>query len=70
MLIVTGVLECWVVKHHEKLFFAIGVKKVLGHEKVSYFLNRKKDFSILASQLAGYPYKERCAWTQYWVDTE
>ncbi len=68
ILIVTGAVNCWVVDKYETLFVALGVKKVLDYEKVSYYVARKKDFSIIATELMNYPYKERCQWTQYWLD--
>lgn len=70
LVIVTGVVKCWVVNKFETLFAAVGVKKLLGHEKVAYLLVRKKDFSVLATQLEHYPYKERCPWSQYWIDVK
>lgn len=68
ILILTGAVNCWVVDKYETLFVALGVKKVLDYEKVSYYVARKKDFSIIATELMNYPYKERCQWTQYWLD--
>ncbi|MEA1969077.1 MAG: hypothetical protein U9N77_12770 [Thermodesulfobacteriota bacterium] len=70
MLIATGAVKCWVVKKYETLYAAVGVKRLLGHDKVSCFLIRKKDFSVLATELAKYPYKERCPWSQYWIDVD
>ncbi len=66
--IVTGMVKCWVVNRFETLFAAVGVKQLLGHEKVYYLLIKKQDFSILATQLGKYPYKERCAWSRYSMD--
>ena len=68
ILIFTGAVNCWVVDKYETLFLALGVKKVLDYEKVSYYTVRKKDFSIIATELMNYPYKERCQWTQYWLN--
>ncbi|MBF0412681.1 MAG: hypothetical protein HQK70_08215 [Desulfamplus sp.] len=68
LLIVTGAVNCWVVDKHEKLFVALGIRKVLDHEQVSYYVVRKKDFSTTATELMNYPYKERCEWRQYWLD--
>ncbi|MBF0211182.1 MAG: hypothetical protein HQK68_09885 [Desulfamplus sp.] len=68
ILIFTGAVNCWVVDKHEMLFVALGVKKVLDYEKVSYYVVRKENFSIIATELMNYPYKERCQWTQYWLN--
>ncbi|MBF0230825.1 MAG: hypothetical protein HQK63_14750 [Desulfamplus sp.] len=68
IVIITGAVNCWVVDKYEKLYVAVGVKKVLDNEQVSYYVVRKKDFSILATELMNYPYKERCQWRQYWLD--
>ena len=68
--IVTGAIDCFVEKKHELLYVAAGVKNLMGHEQVSYFVVRKHDFSILATELMRYPYKERCAWSQYWIDID
>ncbi len=70
LLIVTGTVNCWVVNKFTMLYAAVGIKKLLGHGKVYYFLVRKKDFSVLATQLERYPYKEGCPWTQYWIDVQ
>ena len=66
--IITGTVKCWVVNRFETLFAAVGVKQLLGHEKVYYLLIKKHDFSVLATQLEKYPYKERCAWLRYSMD--
>jgi hypothetical protein len=68
--IVTGAIDCFVQKKHALLYVAVGVKTLMGHEKVSFFVVRKHDFSILATELMNYPYKERCAWSQYWIDID
>ncbi|MCP4117328.1 MAG: hypothetical protein GY737_18420 [Desulfobacteraceae bacterium] len=68
--VVTGAVDCFVEKKHELLYVAAGVTSLIGHEKVSYFVVRKHDFSILATELMKYPYKERCAWSQYWIDID
>ncbi len=70
ILIVTGAVKFWVKDRHETLFVALGIKTLFGHDKVSYFVARKTDFSIMATELINYPYKERCAWSQYWIDLD
>jgi hypothetical protein len=70
ILIVTGAIDCFVEKKHVLLYTAVGVKTLISHEKISYFVVRKHDFSILATELMHYPYKERCAWSQYWIDID
>ncbi len=70
MLIVSGAVQCWIEDHHKTLHFALGVMELEGHDKVSYFVIRKKNFSILATELMRFPYKERCPWSQYWIDTD
>ncbi|THB76510.1 MAG: hypothetical protein D3926_17465 [Desulfobacteraceae bacterium] len=68
--IVTGAVECFVEKKHHTLFVALGLKRVLGKEKVSYYVIRTKDFRILATELIQHPYKERCPWSEYWIDLD
>lgn len=68
--IVTGAVECFAGKTHHTLFVAVGLKKVLEKEKVSYLVIRHTDFDILATELIRYPYKERCPWAQYWIDID
>ncbi len=68
--IVTGAVQCFVVDKHLTLYAAVGLKSILGKEQVVYYTIRHKDFSILATELIKYPYKERCKWSQYWVDTD
>lgn len=68
--IITGAIDCFVEKKHEPLYLALGVKTLMGQEKVSFFVVKKDDFSILATELMKYPYKERCAWSQYWIDID
>ncbi|MEA2059452.1 MAG: hypothetical protein U9P10_02800 [Thermodesulfobacteriota bacterium] len=70
MLIATGAVKCAVDDQYVTLYTAVGVKPLLGSDKVFYFLVRKNDFSILATELARYPYKERCPWSRYWVDLD
>ncbi len=70
LIIFTGAVECWVEKEHIKLFVAVGVKEIFEKKKVSYLVIRRKDFLIIATKLMNYPYKERCGWTQYWVDID
>ena len=68
--IVTGAIECFVVDRHLTLYAAVGLKTILGKEQVVYYTIRDKDFSILATELIKYPYKERCKWSQYWIDID
>lgn len=68
ILIVTGSVKCWVEGQFKMLYLAVGLKKLLGKEKVYYFAVRKTDFDILATELMNYPYKERCQWERYWID--
>jgi len=70
LIITTGAVKCWVEDKHINLFVAVGVKEIFEKKKVSYLVVRKNDFSILATELMNYPYKERCNWLQYWVDTD
>lgn len=70
MTIVTGAVECFVVDRHITLYVAVGLKKVLDVEQVLYYTIRDRDFSILATELIKYPYKERCKWSQYWIDVD
>ncbi|SLM30039.1 conserved exported hypothetical protein [Desulfamplus magnetovallimortis] len=68
ILIATGAVKCWVEDHFEILFIAVGVKELMGQEKVYYYLTRKNDFQILATELMNFPYKERCPWDRYWLN--
>lgn len=68
--IITGAIDCFVGDTHQTLYAAVGLKSILGKEQVVYYTIRKKDFAILATELFKYPYKERCPWTQYWIDLD
>lgn len=68
--IVTGAVNCFVENKQEFLYVAVGTKKILGKMQVVYLTFRKQDFSILATELIRYPYKERCPWSQYWIDLD
>lgn len=70
IIIITGAVECWVAEEHLNLYAAVGIKEIFEKKKVSYLAIRRKDFSILATELMNYPYKERCGWSQYWVDID
>jgi len=70
MKILIGAVQCAVQGVDHTLYAAVGVESVIGKDKVSYFTIRKKNFSILASELLRFPYKERCPWARYWVDTD
>ncbi len=68
--IVTGAVECFVGDKYLTLYVAVGITKTLEKEQVSYYTIRDKDFSILATEILRFPYKERCKWSQYWVDID
>jgi len=68
--IFTGAIDCFVGDKYLTLYAAVGLTKILGKEQVSYYTIRNKDFSILATELIRFPYKERCKWSQYWVDID
>ena len=68
--IVTGAVQCFVQKEYQTLYVAVGLKETLGKRQVAYFTIRPNDFSILATELIKYPYKERCKWSQYWIDID
>jgi len=68
--IITGAVECFVVDKHITLYAAVGIKMIMGKEQVAYYTIRDKDFSILATELIKFPYKERCKWSQYWIDID
>ncbi|MCP3898919.1 MAG: hypothetical protein GY707_04185 [Desulfobacteraceae bacterium] len=70
IIIFTGAVKCWVSEKYINLHVAVGVKEIFEKRKVSYLVIRKENFSILATELMNYPYKERCDWTQYWVDID
>lgn len=68
LVIITGAVQCFVEDTYKTLYGAVGVKTIMDTEKVVYFTIRPKDFSILATELMRYPYKERCGWSRYRVD--
>ncbi len=68
--IATGAVECFVGDKYLTLYAAVGLTKNFGKEQLSYYTIRDKDFSILATELIKFPYKERCKWSQYWVDID
>ena len=68
LVIVTGAVQCFVEGTYKTLYAALGVKAIMDTDKVVYFTIRPKDFSILATELMRYPYKERCGWSRYRVD--
>jgi hypothetical protein len=70
MVIITGAVRCVVGDRYQNLYAAIGVETILNKEQVTYYTIRTNDFSILATELMRFPYKERCPWSQYWVDTD
>ena len=68
--ILTGAVKCDVQGQYRTLYVALGIRDLRGKTVVSYFTIRPKDFRILATELIRYPYKERCPWTQYWINPE
>jgi len=68
--ILTGAVQCFVGDKYITLYTAVGIQTLVDKEQVSYYTIRKKDFSILATELMKYPYMERCPWTRYWVDLD
>ena len=70
MVIITGAVQCVVEGSYQVLYVALGVETIMDKEQVSYYTVRKNDFSILATELMQFPYKERCPWSRYWVDLD
>lgn len=68
--IVSGAVECFVVDKHLTLYTAVGLISIMDKEQVVYYTIRNKDFSILATELIKFPYKERCKWSQYRIDID
>lgn len=68
--ILTGAVQCFVEKEYHTLYLAVGVKTIKGKEQVLYYTIRNKNFYILATELMNYPYKERCKWSEFWIDTD
>ena len=68
--IVTGAVQCFVVDKHITLYAAVGLKSIKDIKQILYYIIRDKDFSILSTELIKYPYKERCKWSQYWIDID
>ncbi len=70
MVIITGAVRCAIADRYQVLYVALGVETIMGKEQVTYYTTRPKDFSILATELLRFPYKERCPWSRYWVDID
>ena len=70
MKILTGAVQCFAGDEYKTLYAAIGVQPLADKEVVSYYTIRKKDFSILATELLRFPYMERCPWSQYWINPD
>jgi len=70
MKIITGAIKCFVVDRHQTLYAAVGVNTIMGKDQVGYYTIRNKDFSILATELFRFPYKERCKWSAYGLNLE
>ncbi len=70
MKILTGAVQCFVGDEYKTLYTAVGVQPLADKEVVSYYTIRSQDFSILATELIRFPYKERCPWSQYWIDLD
>lgn len=70
MKIITGAIKCFVVDRHQTLYAAVGVNTIMGKDQVGYFTIRYDDFSILATELFRFPYKERCKWSAYGLNLE
>ncbi len=68
--IVSGAVQCYVGKTYKTLYVAVGTRPIMDQEEVVYFTIRKTDFSILATELFRFPYKERCRWSRYWIDID
>ena len=68
--VVTGAVQCFVNEKNQTLYVAVGVKEVMEKHQVQYFLVRHRDFKILGTELMQYPYKQKCGWNRYWVDTD
>lgn len=68
--ILTGAVKCDVQGQYRTLYVAVGLRELKEKSVVSYFIVRHKDFLILATELIRYPYKERCPWSQYWINPE
>jgi len=68
--IITGAVECFVGNEYKTLFVAVGLKTIMGKQQVLYYSVKDRDFSIIATQLLKFPYKERCKWSQYWIDLD
>lgn len=68
--ILTGAVQCYVKDKYETLYPAVGVERVVDKDQVTYYTIRRKEFSILASELYKYPYTERCPWTRYWINLD
>jgi hypothetical protein len=68
LVIITGAVQCFVEDTYLSFYAAVGVETIMEREKVMYFTIRPQDFSILATELMRYPYKERCGWSRYRLD--
>ena len=68
--IYTGAVQCFVGRSYHTLYAAVGTERILEKEQVQYLTIRKTDFQILATELIRFPYKERCKWSQFWIDLD
>ncbi len=68
--VLTGAAQCSVNGVDKTLYLAVGVRQVEDSNQVQYFVVRHRDFRILGTELMRYPYKQKCGWQQYWVDTD
>jgi hypothetical protein len=70
MVIITGAVRCVVEDSFQVLYVAVGVETILDKQQVTCYTLQQNDFSILATELMKFPYKERCPWSRYWVDLD
>ena len=70
LVIITVAVRCAIDDRYQVLYVALGVETILEKEQVTYYTIRPNDFSIIATELMRFPYKERCPWSRYWVDID
>ncbi len=67
IVIVTGAVTCDVQGEFKTLHVVAGLRTIMGKEHISFYVARPEHFTLLATQLMRFPYKDRCTWSRYRV---
>jgi hypothetical protein len=46
LVILSGAVQCFIQDHYQTLYIALGIQRILDRETVSYYVVKKKNFSI------------------------